>query len=145
MECLPREIHAIMASYAGNSKAGDWFRTLAGDAEDWNTVTDEKGAKRTQKNGLLHSRNGQPAVIEADGSRWWYRDGKLHRDNDQPAVILADGSLWWCRDNEWHRDNDKPAVMDAADGYRHWYRDGIEYKPRRKWKSLRFKNRPVKS
>lgn len=47
-----------------------------------------------QRAGLEH-RTGGPAVIQADGSRYWYQWGRLHRD-DGPAVELPDGvRQWW--------------------------------------------------
>ena len=33
-----------------------------------------------------------------DGTKNWYKEGKLHRDNDQPAIIEANGTKYWCKD-----------------------------------------------
>jgi len=43
--------------------------------------------KYTRCNGIIHSRNDEPAVIYPSGDKEWYRYGKLHRDGDEPAVI----------------------------------------------------------
>ena len=50
-------------------------------------------------NGKLH-RDGEPAIIWADGSQEWYIDDKLHRD-DGPAVIYPNGlQEWWINGNQ---------------------------------------------
>ena len=54
-------------------------------------------------NGEIHRDNDLPAVIQADGTKWWYIDNKLHRDNDQPAVIDADGTKYWYIDGKFIR------------------------------------------
>jgi hypothetical protein len=88
------------------------------------TVIKINGTKEWRnKNGEYHRDGDEPAVILADGSRYWYKDGKYHRDGDEPAVILADGSRYWYKDGKWHRDGDEPAVI-LADGTKEWWKNG---------------------
>ena len=88
---MPREMHALMASYAGDGSEGDFLRDLAGEMYVYDTIR-EKNRVVTRRNGLIHSTGDQPAIVKADGTREWYRNGELHRDNDQPAVIRVDGT-----------------------------------------------------
>ena len=57
-------------------------------------VKEERDGK-TCANGVLHSFDDKPAVIEADGTQIWYKNGNLHRDNDLPAVIYKNGTQEW--------------------------------------------------
>jgi len=68
-------------------------------------------------NGRLHRENG-PAILEADGTRWWYQNNQLHRLNG-PAVVLADGSQYWYQDNKLHR-LEGPAVLKADGTQEYW-------------------------
>ena len=89
----------------------------------YDITTDQYRDTTYQFNGKLHRDEDQPAVIKANGSKYWYQDGKKHRDEDQPAVIKADGAKFWYKDGNLHRDNDLPAVI-YADGDKWWYTDG---------------------
>ena len=78
-----------------------------------------------------------PAVIRANGDKWWYKDGNCHRDDKDPvtgetlpAVILACGNKTWYKNGKRHRDDKDfntdetlPAII-RADGTREWYKDG---------------------
>ena len=93
-------------------------------------------------NGKIHrDENGLvlPAMIDADGIRWWYRNGKLHReDKDEnglvlPATIYANGTRsWWINGKRHREDKDKngfvlPAVI-YADGTQSWWINGTKPK-----------------
>ncbi len=71
-------------------------------------------------NGLLHRVDG-PAIINADGDKFWYKNGKLHRD-EAPAVEWNDGDTEWYFDGLLHRENG-PAV-DFKIGLKKWYING---------------------
>lgn len=73
--------------------------------------------------GRSHRDNDLPAVIHADGSRFWFKNGMLHRDNDLPAAIHANGTHCWYVDGKLHRDDYLPAVIHASGGH-YWYRNG---------------------
>ena len=45
--------------------------------------------------GRLHRAEDEPAVQDAQGSRWWFREGVLHRVGDRPAIVRADGTCRW--------------------------------------------------
>lgn len=57
-----------------------------------------------------------------EGVHYYNSNGRRHRDNDQPAIIFANGSRYWYEDGELHRDN-KPAII-RVDGYQAWYKGG---------------------
>ena len=62
------------------------------------------------KNGL---------IVDKYGDQRWYKDDLFHRvDDDLPAVIHADGSKFWFINEECHRENG-PAIMHT-DGYISW-------------------------
>ena len=58
---------------------------------------------RWRFNGELHSLGDFPAVICANGTKYWYQNGKSHRDGNKPAVIYADGTKFWCQHGKYHR------------------------------------------
>ena len=39
-------------------------------------------------------------IIYDHGGKEWYQYGKKHRDNDQPAIIFANGIKWYYHDGE---------------------------------------------
>ena len=60
-------------------------------------------------NDKLHRDNGLPAVVHANGTKYWFVNGQRHRDNDLPAIEWADGTVeyyvrgikdakMWCED-----------------------------------------------
>jgi len=77
----------------------------------------------------LHSVDDEPAVIYADGTRWWYKNGKVHRDGDQPAIIFANGTREWWQNNQRHRPSGGPTVIYGADahpklrGHQEWHQN----------------------
>lgn len=70
--------------------------------------TDE-GHAFVHVDGKMHSVDDAPAVIYADGARWWYREGKIHRIGG-PAVIFPNGVEEWWQNNQRHRP-DGPAII----------------------------------
>jgi hypothetical protein len=51
-------------------------------------------------NGLKHSENDEPAVIEFYSFnkrivKYWYKNNVLHRDDDKPAVVSNSGYCSW--------------------------------------------------
>ena len=95
-----------------------------------NFTIDENGIKRWRNDeGELHRLDG-PAIVYADGSKFWYVNGKLHR-SDGPAFEGADGHKEWYVNNKRHR-LDGPAV-EWVHGYKEWWVDGEEY-PEEQWK-----------
>lgn len=82
----------------------------------------------------LHSIDDQPAVVYADGTRWWYRDGKIHRDNG-PAIIHANGVQEWWQNNQRQciEYPDSLAVHPDLRGVKQFYENGVvvreEYPP----------------
>ena len=85
-------------------------------------ITTDKVRTTYQLNGKLHRDEDQPAVINANGSKYWYQDGLRHRDDDLPAIVYANGTKEWYQNGELHRGNDLPAVINA-DGSE-WYVNG---------------------
>ena len=63
----------------------------------YDITTDDNGTTTTYRfNGERHRDNDLPAVINADGTKYWCQHGYLHRDNGLPALIRANGSKeWW--------------------------------------------------
>ena len=96
----------------------------------YDITTGDNGTTTTYRfNGEIHRDDDLPAVIFADGTKWWYQSGVRHRDDDQPAVIHASGSKFWYKDGTLHRDDDQPAVI-YADGTKEWYKNGMRIKKR---------------
>lgn len=59
--------------------------------------------------------------INGFGAKIWKNSkGQTHRDNDKPAVICADGSKYWYQNGGFHRDDDKPAIM-LSNGLKEWW------------------------
>ena len=79
--------------------------------------------KHNYVNGLLHSVDDDPSVIEFYGNEFKYKcikfhfEGKLHRDGDLPAVFEYSCSSRkvvcekYYKNHKLHRDNDLPAVV----------------------------------
>lgn len=75
-------------------------------------VTDDghlfRGVRDQAGHGDLHSDGDEPAVVYANGTKWWYRHGKIHRDN-APAILWWNGVEEWWRNGVRHRSGG-PAV-----------------------------------
>ena len=122
---FPKEIYASIACYLEDGE-GDYFRDQAGDF-----IIKEIRGNKTYGNGVLHSFNDIPAVIQSNGSQIWYKNGERHRDNDMPAIINSDvfnkvRSQYWYKNGSLHRDNDMPAII--RNGTQEWWRNGHTYK-----------------
>ena len=96
---------------------------------DGETIT-SCGDKFYFKNQTYHNVNPEnPAIIRANGDKYWYQNGNLHRGNDLPARILANGDKEWHVNGKIHRDNDLPAISESnGNKLRVWYTDGKEIK-----------------
>jgi hypothetical protein len=55
------------------------------------------------KLGQVH-REGEPAIIYANGDKFWYWNGRLHREGE-PAVIYADGDKFWYVNGQLQRNS----------------------------------------
>ena len=74
-------------------------------------------------NDELHRVNG-PALIYANGTKYWFQNGKMHRLGG-PAVTHVNGTRLWYQNNECHR-LDGPAAI-YPNGDRSWFINGIRY------------------
>ena len=103
--CLPSEEGRDVRSVAGQV----FFRSQ-----------DEDG--RTYRNGLLHSFDGQPALVVNGRHQEWYKDGKLHREDDLPAIMNPYYQEWWINGKR-HRDGNRPAIIDSD--IQEWWKNGF--------------------
>ena len=55
---------------------------------------DKRGTTYHYLNGQLSRKDG-PAVIYADGDKFWFRTGSIYRANDLPAIEYANGDKAW--------------------------------------------------
>ena len=115
----PEYMFAIIAAYLPKDEGSD-LRRVAGSV----VFRHEDLDGCTYKNGVLHSYNDKPAVIDGD-RREWYKNGKLHRESNLPAVINGDYQEWY-RNGELHRDGDLPAVISK--NRQEWYKNGESYR-----------------
>ncbi len=69
----------------------------------------------------IRHREGQPAVEDSYGGKYWYKEGKLHRE-DGPAIEHENGNKMWYLNGHVHRE-DGPAIANSS-GYKAWYKDG---------------------
>lgn len=90
-----------------------------------------EGHEFSHVNGRLHSENNAPAVVYADGTRWWYDEGRIHRVG-APAVILSNGTQEFWQNNQRHRVEgpaviypDTPKITPALRGVKQWWTTGI--------------------
>jgi len=103
----PEYMFAMIAAYIP-AEEGDDLRRVSGKVVFRHE--DENG--NTYKNGLLHSYNDKPALIEpVTNNKIWFKDGKRHRDNDRPAVETIKKQEWY-KDGQLHREGDFPAVIN---------------------------------
>lgn len=109
----------------------------------------KKGYYKSYKNGLLHSIDDEPAIINRYG-KFWFKNGLKHRDNDKPAEEYYDETVYenhkrhwhswklhyncnsirdkrglkiWYKNNLIHRDEDKPAYV--GNGTEIYYKNGL--------------------
>ena len=72
--------------------------------------------------GELHRDNG-PAVIWADGTKFWYQNGLRHR-TDGPAIEWANGTKEWFQNGQRHCIDG--VAIDYANGCKRWLIHGVE-------------------
>lgn len=75
------------------------------------SFTMEDGGTFSGVDKKLHSVDDQPAVVYANGTKWWYKNGKVHRDGNKPAVIWENGTMEWFIDGMRHRTDGGPTVV----------------------------------
>jgi len=109
----------------------EWVtKKIGSNVQEYHSMNGKLHREEKDENGLI-----LPAVIYADGTRWWYRNGKLHREEKDknglvlPAVIYANGTQRWYRDGNRHREckDENGLVLPAiirTDGTQWWYRNG---------------------
>lgn len=73
--------------------------------------------------GVKHNTEG-PAVIYADGDRYWYALGKRHRDNG-PAFVTVGSETSWYRRGLLHR-TDGPATVKPHSEM--WCENGLRHR-----------------
>ena len=65
------------------------------EALKYRVVVNEHGTRRYYNAAGQKHRDHDPAVIWADGSKFWYQNGQLHREIG-PAIEWWNGSVeWW--------------------------------------------------
>lgn len=65
------------------------------------------------KDGKVH-RDGRPAVIYSDGTRFWFQHGKRHR-TDGPAEIWPDNTGWWYLNGKRYTFDEWYKLVDMSD------------------------------
>jgi hypothetical protein len=60
--------------------------------------------------------------VGENGTIEYYKDDQLHRDDNLPAVVWADGAKFWCQNDLLHRDGDQPAA-EWTDGTKIWFQN----------------------
>lgn len=79
------------------------------------------------EDGVYHRNEEEgPSVIHPDGGMTYFKDGKRHREDDKPAMLTANGDKYWYNNGKLDRDGG-PAI-EFADGSKHWYRNGIRHR-----------------
>ena len=94
------------------------------------SFTTKEGHRFSGVDGKMHSVDDEPAVVYADGTKWWYRENEIHRDAG-PAVVWSNGTQEWWQNNRRHR-ADGPAVIYPNSmaiglqkrGVKEWWTDG---------------------
>jgi len=86
------------------------------------TIEEDEEGTITYRNasGQLHNPDG-PAIIYADGYKFYYINGKLHNP-DGPAVIWPDGSKEYYINDQLHNPNGLALIW--ANGYKAYYIKG---------------------
>jgi len=111
----PECMFAMIAAFLP-SEEGDYLRYVSGKV--FYRSKDANG--NTYRNGLLHSYNDKPALV--NGMRQeWYKNGKKHREHDKPAIIDQNIQEWF-KNGMCHREGDLPAVIEDYNGeiYEKW-------------------------
>jgi hypothetical protein len=88
--------------------------------------------------GKHHSFNNEPAIIMANGTKFWYKDGEMHRDNDEPSFIDGTTKMWH-KDGILYRDNDLPAFISSA--WTLWYKNGVIHRDNNKPAAINSKEK----
>ena len=91
---FPESIFAEISCFLGDSPEGDLIRQYTGKIAIRHDIQGN-----TYKNGLLHSYDDKPALVEDltnvyypqyNAKRFtWYKNGKIHREGDKPAKLCG--------------------------------------------------------
>ena len=87
-------------------------------------VVDDYGTRRYYNSSNLLHREAGPAVVRADGAKFWYQNNQLHCE-DGPAVVCEGVAKEWWFKGVRHRING-PAVIFPS-GRKEWLLNGVEY------------------
>ena len=94
------------------------------EALKYRVTVDRLGTRRYYNSkGKLH-RDAGPAVVRADGAKFWYQNNQLHRE-DGPAVVCEGVAKEWWFKGVRHRING-PAV-EHTNGNKEWWLNGKKY------------------
>ena len=117
----PECMFAMLSAFVEPEQA-KVLRKLAGSAV---FRTEDDGC--TYKNGLFHSFDDQPAIVNGEDFKEWLKDGKWHREGDKPAVIEA-GTMKYYKDDVLHRERG-PAVTADIENFTHeWWLNGKRHR-----------------
>ena len=111
----PECMFAMIAAYLPPEEGHD-IRKAAGKVVFRHS--DKEG--RTYKNGVLHSYEDKPAVIDVYFKNWC-KNGKLHREGDFPAIIDGENYKVWYKNGYVYREANLPAFIN---GNLMWYING---------------------
>jgi hypothetical protein len=111
----PECMFAMLAAFLPVEE-GDDLRRVAG-----RVVFRSENDGMTYKNGVLHSFNDEPAVVNGKDDKVWYKDGVLHREGDLPAVSNEIYKAWWLNGRR-HRLGG-PAYVNI--NFQEWWENGV--------------------
>lgn len=94
------------------------------------SFTTKEGHVFSGIDGQMHSVDDAPAVIYADGTKWWYKNNQVHRDGG-PAVVWGNGVEEWWQNGMRHRTDgpaqiypNMPAITPRLRGVKEWWLKG---------------------
>ena len=94
------------------------------DSLKYRVEVDRLGTRRYYNSeGKLH-RDAGPAVVRADGAKFWYQNNQLHRDAGPAVVCEGVAKEWWFKGVR-HRIGG--AAVEHTNGNKEWWINGVEY------------------
>jgi len=123
---LHPQLFSVICSFLSDEHNAIKLMLSDTDKYPYYTTHEKMDHLETRCNGLLHSKNDNPAMIWCHGEKSWWKNGQLHRDGDKPAITWLNNKEWYKHGNH-HRDGGKPAVIhkDDDDIILEWHQDGI--------------------
>lgn len=85
---------------------------------------ESNGTVEFYKDDKLHRDDDLPAVINADGYKFWYSKGELHREG-KPAIQGPEGDQAYYFNGKLH--NEEGPALTNKFGKQEWHIDGIQY------------------